>query len=416
MAHAEHQLTEADIKLPAGLASKSTLLIGVGLALVAAGAAYAFSVGGFKHFQFAYLTAFMTWLTVSLGGMIFLLITHVFRAGWQISVRRLAEMVVANFWPWIPIAFLPILIPIVTGDLSLYKWIDPAMVDPTSEAYDGIVAAKAAFLNKNFLLVRLAIYFGVWALMARFLVGNSLGQDNDGDPKRTRRFEMRAAPLIPVFALTITFAGIDLEMSLDPHWFSTIWGVYLFAGGLGTFMGALGLLTMWVQKHGGMGHVTTEHFHDIGKLMFAFTFFWGYIAFSQFMLIWYANVPEETTFFDLRQTGVWVPVSLALLFGKLLIPFLGLLSRHIKRNRATLAFWGIWMLVFHFVDHYWIVMPNFAKKLGADGSLPTPGPELLMWLGLGCLLTGFSLARARSANLVPLRDPRLQESLAFQNI
>ncbi|MHC4260955.1 MAG: quinol:cytochrome C oxidoreductase [Planctomycetota bacterium] len=416
MAHAEIQLTDADTKLPAGLAGKSPLFLLVGLATLAAGAAFAFSVGGWKHFQFTYLTAFMTWLTVSLGGMIFLLIHNVFRAGWHVSVRRLAEMVVANFWPWIPIAFLPIFIPIVMGDYALLKWLNPEMLDPTSPAYDSIVANKSAFLNKGFLIARLVTYFTVWALISRFLTGNSIKQDSDGDPKRTRRLEMRSAPLIPIFALTITFAGIDLQMSLDPHWFSTIWGVYLFAGGLGTFMATLGLLTMLVQNFGGMGHVTKEHYHDIGKLMFAFTFFWGYIAFSQYMLIWYANIPEETIYYDLRQTGVWATTSIVLLFGKLLIPFLGLLSRHIKRNRKTLAFWAFWMLFFHFVDHYQIVMPNLAKKLGTPGEMPTPGAELLMWLGMGMTFMSLTLMRAKSQSLVPLRDPRLRESLAFHNI
>ena len=416
MANAEISLSEKDTQLPAGLAAKVPLFVGAGLVAIGLGAAFAFMQGGFKQFQFAYLTAFMTWLTVCLGAMIFLLITHVFRAGWHIGVRRIAEMVAANLWPWLPIAFLPIFIPVLMGDYTLYKWLNPEMLDPTSANYDGIVAGKSAFLNHKFLIIRLLGYFTIWALISRFLVGNSLGQDADADPKRTRKFETRCAPLILVFALSITFAGIDLQMSLEPHWFSTIWGVYLFAGALGTFMAFLGLLTMLIQRNGGMGHVTDEHFHDIGKLMFAFTFFWGYIAFSQYMLIWYANIPEETIFYDLRQQGAWMPFSIALLFGKLIIPFLGLMSRHIKRNRKTLAFWGFWMLTFHFVDHYYIVMPNLAKKLGEPGVLPHPGAEVLMWLGFGLLFTGLTLARAKSKSLVPLRDPRLRESLAFHNI
>ncbi|QDU66271.1 quinol:cytochrome C oxidoreductase [Engelhardtia mirabilis] len=417
MAHAHTQtLTEEQTRLPARVASLAPGIIFGGLVLILAALGWAFATeDGLVHFQYAYLTGFMAWLMVALGSLIFLCLQHVFRAGWSVGMRRIPEMIVSNFWPWIIVAFMPIFIPICMGDTTVYKWLDPAMVNPTSPLFDQILANKSGYLNKGFFIGRLVAYFGIWTLMARFFVKNSVAQDADGDPARTRRMEMRAAPLIMVFALSLTFAGFDLLMSLDPHWFSTIWGVYLFAGCMISSVSSMILLLMFIQNFGGMKHIGPEQYSDLGKLLFAFVFFWGYIAFSQYMLIWYANIPEETTFFHFRQAGEWANFSLLLLFGHLLLPFPGLLSRHIKRGRKTLAFWAIWMLVFHFVDFYWMVMPYLAKKLGHGMEVVFHPMDVLIWLGLGLGLFGLTLSRAKRQSMVPLRDPRLPESLAFEN-
>ena len=417
MGHAQTQtLTEEQTRLPAQVGAMAPGIVFGGLVLVLAALGWAFGTDkGLVHFQYAYLTGFMAWLMVALGALIFLCIQHVFRAAWSVGMRRIPEMIVSNFWPWIIVGFLPIFIPICLGDTTVYKWLDPAMVDPTSSSFDAIVAAKSGFLNKPFFIIRLVAYFAIWTLMARFFVGNSVAQDADGDPKRTRRMEMRAAPLIMVFALSITFAGIDLLMTLDPHWFSTIWGVYLFAGAMISSVSTMILLMMFIQNFGGMKHINAEQYSDLGKLLFAFVFFWGYIAFSQYMLIWYANIPEETTFFHFRQAGDWSIFSVLLLFGHLLIPFPGLLSRHVKRSRKALAFWACWMLVFHYVDFYWMVMPYLAKKLGTGTELTFHPMDLLIWAGLGLCLVGLTLSRAKRQSMVPLRDPRLPESLVFVN-
>jgi hypothetical protein len=205
-------------------------------------------------------------------------------------------------------------------------------------------------------------------------------------------------------------------MSLDPHWFSTIWGIYLFAGSMTSFLSFMALTLMLIQRHGGLKMVTKEHFHDVGKLLFGFTFFFGYIGFSQYLLIWYADIPEETIFYKHRQEGSWAAFSVILLFGHFIIPFLGLLSRHVKRNKASLAFWAVWMLVMHFVDMYWIVMPTLAQKLGHADAIPFSWTHVAMWLGMGGILFGLMLKRAGAQSIVPVRDPRLAESLSFQNI
>jgi hypothetical protein len=154
----------------------------------------------------------------------------------------------------------------------------------------------------------------------------------------------------------------------------------------------------------------------VGKLLFGFTFFFGYIGFSQYLLIWYADIPEETIFYKHRQEGSWAAFSVILLFGHFIIPFLGLLSRHVKRNKASLAFWAVWMLVMHFVDMYWIVMPTLAQKLGHADAIPFSWTHVAMWLGMGGVLFGLMLKRAGDQSIVPVRDPRLAESLSFQNI
>ncbi len=415
--HTVTELTEADTRLPAKFAAWGSKGLVVGLILLALGVLpAALGKDGWKHFQFAYLTGYFFWLSIALGGLIYLCIQHIMRAGWGIVVRRMAENIVGTL-PWMAILFLPILIPTLMGDTGIYKWADTAaMVAADIEALPGKVPVYQNFLNPTFWAVRAVVYFAVWIFLARFFVKQSQLQDQDGDPKRTRRMEMISAPAIFLFALTLTFAGFDWLMSLDPHWFSTIWGVYLFAGALLSFLSYLTLMTMGLQKSGAAeALITKEHYQDLGKLMFGFVFFWGYIAFSQYILIWYANIPEETIFYLYRQKGAWTGFTIVLLFGHLLIPFAGLLSKHVKRHKPTLAFWAVWLLVMHFVDMYWIVMPTLAKKLGNSYEIPFSFQHLAVWLGIGGIFFAFVVRNAGAKSIVPLRDPRLPESLAFEN-
>lgn len=419
-----YELTEADTKLPASLGALGPKLLIAGVAMVLVALAWDYfgmaePEGEFNssatHWQFSYLTGFFYWLTIVLGGLIFLLIQHVFRSGWSVVVRRPAEAVVSCV-PIMALLALPILIPIAMGDDTLYIWLNDATVEADREHLPSKVTVYENFLFKEFFLIRVAVYFGMWFLLSRLLVGASNAQDSDGDIKHTRKMEMRAAPGILAFALTLTFAGFDMLMSLDPHWFSTIWGIYLFAGSMTSFMSLLALLTMWIQSKGGMKFVNQEHFHDIGKLMFGFVVFFGYIGFSQFLLIWYANIPEETIFYIHRLEGNWSLFSVLLLFGHFIIPFLGLLSRHVKRHKPSLMFWAFWLLMVHFVDMYWIVMPTLSERLGHPESLNFHLIDLLVVLGIGGIVVGSALKSAASRNIVPVRDPRLPESLALENI
>jgi len=215
-----------------------------------------------------------------------------------------------------------------------------------------------------------------------------------------------------VFALTLTFCAIDLLMSLDPDFFSTIFGVYYFAGCVSSAYSFLALSLMWLQGKGRLVHsVNREHYHDLGKMMFAFVVFWSYIAFSQFMLIWYGDLPEETHWFHDRFTGEWATVSWTLLACHFALPFFGLLSRHVKRNRKTLAFWAFYLLVIEYVDLYWLIMPSTSRAV-----VPVSIVDLLCWIGVVGVFVGSAASRAKGLNLVPTKDPRLADSLAFQNI
>ena len=183
--------------------------------------------------------------------------------------------------------------------------------------------------------------------------------------------ERLSAPGMILWAFTITLAAVDLIMSLNPHWSSTMIGVYLFSDAVLSSLVVITLLALWLQSCGLLrGVVTKEHYHDLGKLTFAFVFFWGYIAFSQYMLIWYANMPEETQFYMMRQIGPWAGVSLALIVVHFVLPFLGLMSRHVKRLLPLFAFWLVWLLVAHAFDLFWLIMPNIFIRQIPDAARP----------------------------------------------
>lgn len=204
-------------------------------------------------------------------------------------------------------------------------------------------------------------------------------------------------------------------MSLDPHWFSTIYGVYYFAGSVMSFMAVLGILSVGLQKQGLLKEaITVEHLHDIGKLMFGFMCFWAYIAMSQYLLIWYANIPEETVWYKARQEHGWQYVSILLIAGHFAIPFVGFVSRYAKRNATTLVFWSVLLLVMQWVDLFWLVYPNFIAE-GQFQAPPVPFVELAALIGVGGVWLAGILYFAADKPLIPLKDPRLAESLAFHN-
>jgi hypothetical protein len=356
---------------------------------------------GWDYLLQTYLVSFAFFLSLSLGGLFFVMLQHVTRAGWSVVVRRIAEAIATNVWLMAVLA-----VPIVLGIEHLYHWAHPGAAD-----HDPLIAAKVGFLNSSFFVVRLVVYFIIWSALAWFFYSTSRAQDSSGDPTLTRRMEVLAAPGIVLFALTVNFAAFDLLMSLDPHWFSTIFGVYYFSASVLLFFAVMPKILVGLQMQGLLKRaVTVEHYHDIGKFMFAFTVFWAYIAFSQYMLIWYGNIPEETAWFLKRQTGDWTAVSLALLFGHFVLPFLLLISRHVKRRPFPLAVIGVFVAVMCWVDMYWLVIPEFSREVARFGLI-----DLLVYLGIGGVYATVVLWRLSRASLVPERDPRLAESLAFEN-
>jgi hypothetical protein len=352
-----------------------------------------------RHFGFSYLINFAFFLSISLGAMIFVPLQYVTRASWSIVIRRLAESIAAVM-PLLLVLAIPVLL--LSG--RIYGWADPQV------AASHLMAHKAAFLSRNAFILRWAVYFVLWTWAGWYFWRNSLKQDQSGDLKLTRRMENMGGFALVVSALSIALAGFDLLMSVDPLWFSTMFGVYYWAGGFVAFFAVMTLVTMGLQNTGRMTKIVSpEHFHDYGKLMFAFTFFWGYIAFSQYMLYWYSNIPEETSWYLLRSQGAWGTLGRVTVVGTFLLPFLGLVSRYAKRNRKMLAFWAVWIIVAQWISLYWTVMPQFSETF-VFSPMNVTG-----FFGIGGIWLAGITRLAMGHSLVPTRDPRLDESLRFEN-
>jgi hypothetical protein len=404
--HASPLSDRESLSLPETVTRSSRILVVVGVLLVLLAVVFGLLRGdGLQYFWHAYLVSFCFYLSLSLGALFFVALQHASRAGWSVGVRRVAEVLATNTL-LMAILFLPILVAAVLGSSALYTWLDPGVM-----LEDHLLAGKSKYLNIWFFLARAVAFFGVWIALVWYFWRRSLEQDESGDANLTLRMERVSYPALILFAVTITFAAFDWIMTLTPHWYSTIFGVYYFAGAVVGFLAAVILLLVGLQKAGRLtSSVTVEHYHELGKLLFAFTIFWGYIAFSQYLLIWYANIPEETTWYLPRQQNSWIAVSLILLFGHLLIPFVGLISRGAKRRPATLAFWAAWLLVMHWLDVHYLIMPNVEIT-----GLPVGPMDVLCALGLGLVYAAGILVVAGNRPLTPTRDPRLGESLGFEN-
>lgn len=346
---------------------------------------------------FSYVTAYFYVVSLALGGLFFTAIQHVVKAGWSVNVRRIAESLTA----FLPIAALGAVALFFAGP-KLYEWLRPEVISA-----DAVLAHKASYLNRGFWLIRLVLFFGLWLWFAKTIVGRSLAQDKSGDVGLTHKQVGTSIAFLLVFALSYSLFSVDTLMSLEPHFFSTIYGIYCFSGLFQTTMAAMILIILYLRKKGKLaGFVDENHLHDLGKFMFAFTVFWAYIAFSQYMLIWYANLPEETFFYMPRLEGGWMWVSVALLLFKFVVPFLALLPRWAKRTPVHLAAVSIWIMVMEYVDLYWLVYPTYNKEQVVFGLPELGGIALFGGLFL------FAVTRFLSRNeVVAIRDPRIQESL-----
>ncbi|MBU6162706.1 MAG: hypothetical protein KGO50_16435, partial [Myxococcales bacterium] len=270
---------------------------------------------------------------------------------------------------------------------------------------------KQGYLNVGFFLARAGVYFLIWTGLALVFRGLSIRQDTSGDTAITRRLQALAAPGIALGALSITFATFDWNMSIDYHWFSTMYGVIYFAGSFMSLFAVLAIVTTLFRRQGlTKGYISVEHQHGIAKMMFGMNCFWAYTSFSQFMLIWYANIPEETIWYMHRWEGSWRSVSLLLAVGHFVLPFFFLMSRHMKRNPVTLVIGAVWLLSMHYLDLFWMIMPNVYHGNASFGL-----SEILSFVGVGGVFVGAFTFLLSRAPLIPVKDPRLPESLAFEN-
>jgi hypothetical protein len=359
----------------------------------------------------SYLAAFAYVTSLVLGTLIFLMIGHIMNAAWVVAVRRLQEAVVAAL-PVLGVLFVPI--AVASG--HVYPWVEPPA--DVSEHTMHLLDHKRPYLNVSFFVARAIVYFAVWIVAAELLRRWSLVRDRrvqsgaeiDHEALSTRMRVLSAA-MLPLVGLCLTFAAFDWLMSLDPTWFSSMFGVYYFAGG---FLGSMALLTVLAYAARRRGLLAEEltgfHFHALGRLLLAFVIFWAYIAFFQAMLIQIANKPEEVTFYLLRLEGSWSVVSYALIIGHFAAPFLVLLPRHVKFRPRLLAGIAIWILFIHYVDIYWLVLP----VLHGRGAMPH-WLDVVALVGVAGVATAFAAWRQRGLSALPEGDPRLSEALSYRS-
>lgn len=377
-------------------------VVGVaGVALTLAG--LALGEGQARAAMFSYLFGFTYWVGLALASVVLLQIFHAVRAKWMVVLRRAVEVNAGTV-----LLFVLLFIPLAVGLKHIYLWVDPPANLPREAVH--LLEHKRPYLNVGFFIARSLVYLLLAGFVAQRLFKLSTRQDQSGDVALTARQRRVAVAALPFIALCFSFAAFDWLMSLDPLWFSTIFGVYYFAG---SFLGAISLLVVITDRAGGKSFygelVSPDHIHSLGKLMLAFTCFWGYIGFSQFLLIWIAALPEETPFYLVRMRTNWAAVGIFLIVGHFVVPFAALLSRSLKRNRSRLALVALWILLVHAVDLYWLIMPT----LNPEG-LVFHWTVLPAFLGVGGLAVAFGIWRMRGHHTVPVRDPYLADSLAYR--
>lgn len=377
-----------------------------GLVLTAVG--YLFDA---RRTMLSYLVAFLFFFGLTIGMLGLNMAQYAARARWHIVIRRAIEVVHA------PLPALALLfVPIALGARKLYVWIDPpAWLD--KEVLHNI-EHKRAYLNLPGFLIRAAVYFAICLVVSELLYRNSVAQDEEPSPRWTARNRRWGSAGLPLVALASTFASFDWLMSVNPTWYSTLFGVYFLSGSFVASLALLVVLLTYVREPGSFAALVKKpHFHNLGKLLFAFVCFWGYIAFSQYMLMYHANLPEEVPWFLVRTRGPWRPFAFLLAFGRFILPFFVLLSRDLKMRPRALSVVAIWLLVMHLVDLVWLVFPSAQlKDLGlkwAPVSLGLHWTLVTAFAGVGGIWAACALWRLRGRYLIPVGDPYLEDSLRY---
>ena len=390
--HNHQDLHVSKFEAPVKLKTLSFALVAIGL--------LTFVIGLMKNpdrLWTSYLVSFFFFSCLGLSGLFWVAINNVAKAGWSVSIRRFAEAT-TSFIPWIFVGGLVLLL----GFKKLYMWADPAVI-----AANPVVAAKTAYLNPTFFVIRLLVFVVGCMLFRWVMVGNSLKQDKSGDPELTNKNVGPAVGFIVFFALMFSFFSVDLLMSLLPTWYSTIFGVYTFAGLFQAGLAFLAIVIVLMKRSGLVkGYVNVEHQHDVVKYLKGFTVFWAYIAFSQFMLQWYANLPEETEFYIMRSIGGWLSISTILLVFRFVVPFLALLPRAAKRSDGNVIAVSVLVLAMQYLDIYWLVYPNFF-----DGQVTFGFWEIGIFAGFAGLFMLCLFSFWSKHSLVPTKDPRMHEAL-----
>jgi len=352
------------------------------------------------QFGYSWLFAFAFFFTLCAGCFFWTIVHHATDAEWSVVVRRQLE----NLGALLTVLAL-LFVPILLLRHHLFVWMDiPPGVDPSLDT-------KRAYLNWPFFLARAVIFLGFFLLAALALRRLSAGQDKDGNPRFTISMRKVAFVSLPMFALCLTFGAYDWLVGLNYRWFSTMFGVYIFAGAAGSSMSLLVLVITALRQAGYLKDVVTvEHYHIMGKWMLAFTIFWAYIGFGQYMLIWYANIPEETQYFITRNTESWWALSMLLVIGRFFIAFPILLMRSIQKHPHHLCIIAGWILCMQMLDMYIVVLPSLH-----GGGVHVSIWDVLSLIAIGATLGFVYLRMVPRTSLFPVRDPRLIESLTTVN-
>lgn len=347
----------------------------------------------------------VTWIyfvSIVMGAIFFVLIQHATRAGWSVAVRRLMENT-GLLMPFLSVFFLVILLG---SGVLFHEWLS------LDSHHDKILDAKRWYLNFPFFTGRGIFYLVAFSVAAILFHRKSVKQDHTGNQEYTYSLQNLSYPFLIVLGFCVTFAAFDWIMSLSPHWYSTIFGIYFFAS---CYLAAIAFLVCaaFIIKDTKVFQsiLRKDHFFDLGTLLFGQTCFWAYAFFAQYLLIWYANIPEETKFFEVRNHHQWFYVWITLIVAHFFVPFFLLISRRSKQSRQWILGMAIWILMMHFVDLYWLIVPNFSKN-----HIPFDWKDLLLFFGFWAVFLGVFCLVSKKYALVPVKDPRLPESLAYQTI
>lgn len=345
-----------------------------------------------------YLMAYMFILSIGIGSLLLVALEYVGGADWSVPIRRVVEFLAAL------ILLLPILVlPLIFSLHDIFHWAHKDAV-----AADEILKGKTPYLNETFFIIRVFVVLALWGLFYYLMIRNSNEQDKTKNQLLTKKNIILSAVFIPIFAITITITAVDWLMSLEPHWFSTIFGVYFFSSSVVASLAAITLFVVKLKENGYLHpKMVDDHLFSLGALQFAFINFWAYIAFSQYLLIWYANLPEENFWFLHRWEHGWQYLSLLLIISHFVVPYAALLSQPAKMDPKRLKIISAWILFAHFIDIYWLVMPNFGAYYFSLIDLVVP------LFAAGVIIIIFNY-RSKKSNLVPIGDPKLQKGLDFR--
>ena len=355
----------------------------------------------------AYLIAYAYWFAICLAGLVLLCIFHAAKAKWPVAIRRPLELI-ASVMPLFAVLFVPIIVAMK----QIYPWAQsPDVIAKMPALNQELIHHREHWLNPTTFVGRAILYFGIFILTSFVCTNASFKQDKDGNPKHTETMWKWGPGMLPWVACALAFAAFDWLLSIETVWFSSMWGVYYFAGGIVSLFALLLLIYRSLGKDPSFaGAMRFTHWLSTGQFLLAFTAFWGYIAFDQYMLTFVANIPDATPYLIARQTGNWLWVGVALAAGHFLIPFFLLLSRPRKLDPNRIAKVAIWILCVHYIDVYWMVMPQIDPTAIPDWS------NVTAFLGVGGLATAAVLMRWRGKSSLPAKDPFLEESLNYHTV